>query len=296
MNRLTGILSILVIFINSVFPACAGEKSPFAAKRIISLVPSVTEFVFLLNAEDRLMGCTNYCIRPEAARNVPRVGTVMKINLEVLIALNPDLVIASSLSDQKTLEKIKNNFPIRIEVLPKIKTFKELCSDFIRVGQLVQNEEKAKALVLESQKRLMEMSKKTEGYYKPSVFVQIGVKPLFTATKDSFIHEMISCAGGINIAENAGNGIYSREMVVKTNPDVIIIAAMDGYTDMEINFWKSYKTINAVKNKRVYVLDPYKICSPTPVTFVESVADIAECLHGKEEDFLSRRDAETLSI
>lgn len=93
---------------------------------------------------------------------------------------------------------------------------------------------------------------------------------------------MIEFAGGINIGPSGRSGIYSREQAVKDNPDVIIILNMGIATEEEKKRWLKYKTINAVKNNRIYIIDSYKLGSLTPVSFVNSLKEIVEILHEKK--------------
>jgi iron complex transport system substrate-binding protein len=111
------------------------------------------------------------------------------------------------------------------------------------------------------------------------VFVQLGSKPLFAATKDFFINDLIEFARGINIFKDAQSGLVSREEVVRKNPDVIIITTMGITGEKEQKSWQQYKTVNAVKNNRIYLVDSDSMCSPTPVSFAELLETIAKILH-----------------
>ena len=114
---------------------------------------------------------------------------------------------------------------------------------------------------------------------KPKVFVEIGAKPLFTVTRESFINEFIILGGGINIAAEAGSGFYSREKMVAQNPDVIIIVGMGVAAGQEKKLWQKFKTLSAVKNNRIYILGSDKVCSPTPVSFSEVLKEVSSLLH-----------------
>ncbi|MCL5420986.1 MAG: ABC transporter substrate-binding protein, partial [Nitrospirae bacterium] len=117
------------------------------------------------------------------------------------------------------------------------------------------------------------------GLKKPKVFLQVGAMPLFTATRNSFLNDFIEFAGGTNIAGGAKSGFYSREEVVNENPDIIFIVAMGMVIENEEQTWRRFPTINAVKHNRIFSADPYKVCSPTPETFVEVLEHIAAAVH-----------------
>ena len=115
------------------------------------------------------------------------------------------------------------------------------------------------------------------------MLVQIGAKPLWVATKDSFINDFIKLAGGINIGPSGESGLYSREKVLEQNPDVIIVVTMGIVGEEEKKIWQKYKTLNAAKNNRIHIVDSYKVCSPTPVSFVEVLEEIVGLIHAKDE-------------
>lgn len=247
-------------------------------QRIISLGPAITEELYILGAEDRLIGCTVYCQRPPEAKKKEKVGTVIEVNLEKIVSLRPDLVLATSLTDPDAKEKLKN-LGIKTVTFPAAKDFNEICGQFQELGKIVGKEKQAAEIAALVRNRVDSIRKKIRGLKSPKVFIQVGVKPLVTATGDSFINDFIEFAGGVNIAKEAGTGLYSREEVVRRNPDVIIIVTMGIAGKEEKEAWAKYKTLNAVKNGRIYVIDSYRLCSPTPVSFAETLEEIARILH-----------------
>ncbi|MBI5143769.1 MAG: ABC transporter substrate-binding protein [Candidatus Omnitrophica bacterium] len=269
------------LFITSLFSIClahlcfAGDDYP---KRIVSLGSALTEELYILGAEDRLVGVTIYCERPPRAKEKEKVGNVVKVDLEKILSLKPDLVLATSLTDSRSKEKLKN-LNIKVAEFTYAKNFSQICNDFLRLGRLVGNEKEAKGIVLKAKKRVEFIRDKVKDLPKHKVFVQIGAKPLHTVTKDSFINDFIEFAGGINVARVSRSGLYSREEVLKNNPDVIIIATMGIVGQNEKRSWQKLTTMEAVKNDRIYIVDAYKICSPTPVSFVEALEEITNLLH-----------------
>jgi len=247
-------------------------------QRIISLGPAITEELYILGAEDRLIGCTVYCQRPPEAKNKEKVGTAIEVNLEKIVSLRPDLVLATSLTDPDAKEKLKN-LGIKTVTFPAAKDFNEICGQFQELGRIVGREKQAAEVAALARKRVDSLGKRIKGLKRPKVFIQVGAKPLVTATGDSFINDSIELAGGINIAKEAGTGLYSREEVVRRNPDVMIIVTMGIAGKEEKEAWAKYKTLNAVKNGRIYVIDSYRLCSPTPVSFAETLEEIARILH-----------------
>ena len=253
-------------------------------KRIISLAPSVTEELYLLGVEDSLVGNTTYCVTPPEAVAKEKVGDITRINLEKIVSLKPDLVLATSLTNSKAIQKLKN-LGIEVMIFPAPKNYAYLCDQFLTLGKAVGKEAEAKAIIAVSKEKVMAIKAVTAGLDKPKVFIEIGAKPLFTANRDYFINDFVDMAGGVNIAQDAKLGTYSREEVLRKNPDVIIIVMMGIAVEKEKEVWQKFKDLNAVRDNRIYVIDSRKVCSPTPVTFVETLNEIAGLLHPE----LSRR-------
>lgn len=247
-------------------------------QRIISLAPALTESLYELGVDNRLKGCTTYCNKPEQAKHKEKIGTLIDFNLEKILSLKPDLVLGMEFSDRRTIEKLKN-LGYRVELFPSPKNFNHLCQSFLRLGQIVGREQIAKQIVTKAKQEASVIRKQAAGVNKLKIFWQLGAKPLFTATKGYFTNDYIEFTGGINIAADASSGIYSREEVLKRNPDVIIIVTMGVATETEKQTWKAYLSINAVKNNRIYVVDAYTYCSPTPKGFARALHELAVLLH-----------------
>ena len=249
-------------------------------QRIISLGPSITEELYLLRMQDKLIGCTTYCKRPKEAEAKEKVATAIEVNLEKVVMLKPDLVLTTSLTDIKAIEKLER-LGIKAVNFPEAKNFNDICEQLLKLGKIVNREEEAVEIIGTVKDEINSIKSRVRNLKKPKVFIQVGAKPLFTMTGDSFINDLIEFAGGTNIAEDIKTGLYSREEVLRKNPDVIIIVTMGIVGKKEIENWKKYKALRAVKQNRIYVVDSYKLCSPTPVSFVETLEELVNILHFK---------------
>ena len=246
-------------------------------QRIVSLGPSITEELYLLGVEDRIVGCTIYCNRPPSAKKRENVGTVMEVNVEKIVALKPDVVFATALTDRKAVAKFEK-IGIPVKTLQEARSFKQICENFLEVGKIVGKGAEAENIVKDAVRNVDALSALTRGLNAPRVFVQTGTKPLFAANKNSFINDFIVGAGGYNITEQTDSkldyGIYSREWVVKENPDVILIVSMGMAGETEKQEWNKYKTLKVAQTGRIHVIDPDRYCNPTPVSFVESIREL----------------------
>ncbi len=283
-GRLFTVIVVLMFYAADFgFPAdmLEGKENNDQAKYpqgIISLAPALTRAIYELGAEDRLKGCTTYCNKPEPAKYKEKIGTLIDFNLEKILTLKPDLVLGMEFSDRRTIEKLKS-LGIRVEIFSSPRNFNLLCESFIRLGRMLGQEEKARQIVTRAKQDAAFIRQKVAGEKKIKIFWQLGAKPLFAATKEYFSHDYIEFAGGINIAADAASGIYSREEVLKRNPDVIIIITMGVASEAEKQTWKTYQGINAVKNNRVYIVDAYTYCSPTPGVFARGLRELVVLLH-----------------
>jgi iron complex transport system substrate-binding protein len=272
------LLMLSLFFTPALFSAETTIEIP---KRVISLGPIVTEEIYLIGAQDRLIANTTYCDVPEAARLKEKIGSVIQMNVEKIISLRPDLVIASTLSRQKQINILKSQ-GIRVVKFENPETFAEICDMTMDLGKLLGRQEVAVQVTDHAIKAVYAIRAKTEKRPKRRVFIQIGIKPLHTTTQNTFIDEYITMGGGINIARNEKSGVYSREKVLKENPDVILIATMGSSKkagEYEKNRWMQFKSLTAAANGEIHVLDPDVVCSPTPRTFVRGLSIISKLIH-----------------
>lgn len=254
-------------------------------QRIVSLGPIITEMIYLLEADQQLIANTIYCIKPDGAGSKEKIGSMIQMNVEKIISLQPDLVLASPLAKEKQLAMLEN-LGVRVKSIANPKTFNEMCRMTMTMGELLGKVENARAVVDRARKEVDAVLSVTRTLPKKSVFMQIGVKPLHSATRDTFLNEYIEYAGGVNIASLEKTGVYSREKVLKENPDVILITTMgsseaDGEHEKET--WMRYPTLKAAKDQEIHILDSYLVCSPTAGTFARGLQKIARILHPEIE-------------
>lgn len=244
------------------------------AKRIVSLVPWVTKSLYLMGEQTRLVGCTSFC-PVEASDHIPVVANAMDVNIEKILLLKPDVVIASSLIKPETIDNLKK-LGVKVVLQPYPKSFEEICTYFTQIGELVGQGIKAKTIVSQQKDRLARLKSKIPTGKNPKILIQIGAKPLFCAVPETFMDDFISFSGGKNIAEKLKLGSVTREYVLKQNPDIIFIVTMGIVAEEEKKTWKSYQALSASKNKKIFILDADKTCSPTPILFVDALEEIIQ--------------------
>lgn len=250
-------------------------------QRIITLGPLNTENVYLLGAEDRLVANTSYCVRPEAAKKKKKIGSVMQVSTEKIIGLRPDLVLATGLTSAQQVAQLRN-LGIRVVRVRQPDSFPAICDAVLELGDLLGLPERAEAVVAEAREKVHALQERLQGLPRKKVFLQVGSQPIFGSVTSSFTHDFIDLGGGENILEDQRTGSVGYEKVIVKNPDVIIIAIMgteSGIAAQEKKKWLRYPVINAVKNSAVHVIDPNLVCSPSPITFAETLDIIAGLIH-----------------
>lgn len=238
-------------------------------KRVVSLASSLTKNIYLLGAEDILVGCTSYC-KIAKGDKAQVVGSSIKVNFEKLYSLKPDLVIATELSSSETINMLKK-LKIKYKIFPNPKNFNEICNQFTQLSSLLGKQQQAEKIIKQEKHKLQKLKKQISHNKKIKIFIQLGANPLFAVIPNTFMHDYIDFVGGINIANNVKTGVISKESVLLANPDYIFVTTMGNYGKEEIKAWNKYKTLKAVKNKHVYAIDSDIACTPTPKSFTQTI-------------------------
>ena len=274
------LISAVVFFLFWVIPCYSAQAGGYP-QRIVSLGPINTENVYLLGAEDRLVANTSYCVRPEAAKEIEKIGSVMQVSVEKIISLQPDLVLATGLTRPQQIKKLED-IGIRVVRFKQPASFMEICELFLRLGRLLGLEDRAQQIVAQARSEVESLQESVAGLPRPKVFLQVGSQPLFSSVKSSFTNDYILLGGGINIAGNQKTGSTSYEKVIAENPDVIIIAMMGSETGLaakdKLN-WQRFTVINAVRDDRIHIVNPDLVCSPSPTTFAETLGVMVGLIH-----------------
>lgn len=266
---------ILCFIISITSSALQAEQLP---QRIISLAPSLTEELYSLGVQDKLIACTSYCTKPPGAIQKTKVGTVVTPNLERMVSLKPDLIIASTVTNTRIMDKLKL-LGIKVVIFPYPKSFSKICTQFLTLGKLVGKEDSAQKIIQETRKRVNSTRTQTENLPSRRVFVQIGNNPLYTVTRDTYFQDLIILAGGVNICKNVKSGLYSREKVLEDNPEVIFITTMGLTGEEEKKHWEKFTSVDAVQHKNIFLIDSERMCSPTPQNFVLTLEEMYQRIH-----------------
>ncbi len=242
-------------------------------ERIVSLAPSNTEILFAVGAGSRVIGVTDYCnYPPEVLRlkeegKLASVGGFSTVDVEKVMALNPDLVVASFGNGEEVVNVLREYNITVIATNPK--DIEDVERDILMIGKAVGEEENATKLVKWMEEKVSKVREKAEKYDKrPTVAHILWNDPIYVSGNSTFTDNLIEIAGGVNAFDDIdGWGIVSYEDLVARNPDIIIVnsgAGMGGDGDMLYKWILSeFPDLSAVKNGRVYMIDSDIISRPS---------------------------------
>ncbi|MHC1566303.1 MAG: ABC transporter substrate-binding protein [Candidatus Syntropharchaeia archaeon] len=258
---------------------------PYRPERIVSLAPSTTEILFAIGAGDRVVGVDDYSNYPPEVVSLPKIGGYATINVERVVSLKPDLVVAAYGNGIDTIEAL-NSLGIKVVGLNP-RSLDDILHDIDLLGKVTGTQENATRLINEMKKRIDTVKDATEEVtHRPRILHVIWHDPLWTAGNGTFENEMISIAGGENIASDIdGYSVISLETVVDRDPEVIITTSGGGMGLAGRNLSYEYITtdsrfvgITAVKEGRVYVIDADIACRPGP-RIVDALEQIFRFIH-----------------
>ncbi|MFC1843587.1 ABC transporter substrate-binding protein [Thermodesulfobacteriota bacterium] len=249
--------------------------------KVIALAPSITEIFYDLGQERKLVGVTRYSTYPSEAKSLPKVGSYVRLDIEKIVTLKPDLCIAIKDGNPKHIVDKIVSLGIPVYVIDP-RNLLQIMDTITRIGSLLHAEQAAAKLVADMEKRIECVKAKVQkGSFKPRVFFQIDAEPLFSAGTNTFIHELIELAGGINTA--AGEDPYPRyswEDILMLQPEIVLISSMAGGLAPEdlVRSWKKWDQLSAVNNDKVFVVEADLFDRPT-TRLVDGLEVIAAIIH-----------------
>ena len=249
--------------------------------RIISLAPSVTESLYELGMEPELIANTTYCRDIDKDNKKEKIGTVTDPNIEKIISLKPDLIVSTKEGNNKnSIEKLMRlNLPIY--VMETVESFDDICNNFLELAKYVGKEKLGKKIIADTKNEVNKISENKKKSNDVNVFWEVGANPIFTVGKKSYVNDFNKFVGGKNIFEYIDMRYpnINIESVLEKNPDIIILVDMGDVGKEEVKRWKKYKSLNAVKNNKIFMLDAKEIFTPTPKTFLDGLKKIQKIFY-----------------
>ncbi|MEE8413733.1 MAG: ABC transporter substrate-binding protein [Dehalococcoidales bacterium] len=302
LSRMAG-FGLVLVFLLGLVAACAApaEEAEFSLveitdqlgrtvklegipERIISLAPSNTEILFALGLGDRVVAVTDYCDYPPEAKTKPSIGSYSTPNIEEIVALSPDLILATSIHEGEIIPKLEKA-GLTVLALDSL-TIDEVLAAITMVGKVTGKGEEASRLTAEMRDRIKAVTDKTRNLAeseRPRVFYSVWHDPLMSAGAGTFQADLIQKAGGANIAgELTGWETISLEIVITANPEVMIVGAMTD-ADADANFLfitnePRLENTDARRNSLVYAVDANVTSRPGP-RIVDALEWFAVLIH-----------------
>ena len=256
-------------------------RIPQPVQRIVSLAPSLTETIYALGLQERLVGDTDYCDYPEDAQKKTKVGGAINPNLEEIAALRPDLVLMiKSLNRPDTVQALES---LRIPAYATDPhTVEDIVSSTKRLAEVLGAPEAGAALGLSLERQLNGLKQRLAPFAPRRVFFVVWPEPLMSVGKDTFIADALRWAGAVSIVDSAqGWPEVNLEEVVKLQPDYLVVATGHGENlahDMEAySTLPGWRLLEAMRNGRVAVISD-AVNRPAP-RIISAIEELARQLH-----------------
>jgi iron complex transport system substrate-binding protein len=230
---------------------------PTPPRRIVSLVPSVTETLYAIGAQELLVGVTDFCDYPAAARAKTSVGGMLAPSLETIVALKPDLVVATTAGNREEtfiqLERLR--IPVYVVNPSRVSDVLDLIA---RLGALTGRERDADRLIASLDSRIKAVTTRVRALGRPRVLYVLWPDPLIVPGRGALVGELLALAGADSVTADLTEAYprMSLEAAVARAPDVIILASHGSeHGRIARDKWERFSHLPAVKSGRLYTMD-----------------------------------------
>jgi len=260
------------------------------AQRVITLSPGATELMFAAGAGDKVMAVVNYSDYPPAALELPLIGSHTRVDMEALMALDPDLVVTW----------VTGNPPAQVELLDELgvptfaiepRTFAGVSSVIERLATLAGTELEGYAEAERFRVGIAALTQQYAGVEPIPVFYQVWEKPLMTVNNEHLIGKVLKLCGGVNVFGDMQRLIprISAEVVLQADPDAILTGSVDGVSDDQLDEWKKYAGLTAVEKNNLFFVPASPISRPTP-RLLDAIQTVCGKLESARENLESARE------
>lgn len=256
-TRVHTVVRCLIIFtaVSICVTLACKSPAPSTGMRIVSLSPAMTEIIFALGAQERLVGVTAYCTYPLEARDIEKVGDFSNPSIERILGLKPDLVIVNTPEQRRIKLQLEQLGVDVFESSPA--TLSDIYKEITAIGILLNMQHAAESIVT-----YMETNIKPRERTKKRVYVELSSRPLITIGSNTFLSQLLELAGGLNIFADSKKAypVVSPEAVILRDPEIIVVLHPGAFGDRI-----GWKNISAVRTGRVFTgLDQDNLMRPGP--------------------------------
>ncbi|OHB60067.1 MAG: hypothetical protein A2167_08410 [Planctomycetes bacterium RBG_13_46_10] len=268
-------------------PALSKVEGMVVPRRIVSLSPNLTEIIFALGLGDKIVAVSSDCDWPAEAKDKPKTGSFWQPNTEVIIASKPDLVVCETFLQHNEAAQVLKRAGLNVLSL-RVESINELFAAIRLIGQATSCLEKAEQLDEGIKEQLGQIREASSSLKRVKVLWVIQTEPVRVAGVNTFVNEIIELAGGQNAIAPTGDQYpsISTEAISGCGAEVIIQSAM-GTQDMAKQqesaekFWSRFANLTAVKNKKIYVINPDTVLRLGP-RIGQGAQAVAQCLRQKD--------------
>ena len=256
---------------------------PKQIAKIVSVAPTATEIVFAVGAGDRVVGVDEYSNYPPEAQNLPKVGGYLDVNVEAIVALQPDVVLVSTIHRQ-TVEQLESLGIKCVVVEPR--NIEDVYTSIAVVGRMAGQSAQAQAVVDQMKETIAAVAAKIDdipAHERPLVFYEVWDDPLMSAGPETYTHEIIVLAGGRNLTADADTDypIIGYEVVVARDPHVVIYPTFHGSVALSaavLSGRPGWADLTAVREGRIAGIDADIMARGGP-RLADAVAEMARLIH-----------------
>jgi iron complex transport system substrate-binding protein len=265
-------------FIDDIGHTTALEHVP---RRIVSLAPSLTEILFLLGVDSSIVGVTDYCDYPEAAKRKAKIGGMLNPNIERILALQPDLVLMSGSGNMRPdFEKLTSTGTAVFVSHPQ--SIDGVFKSIVDIGDLTGRHRTADSVVALLRLRRENIVHRASAQKKETVLMILSLNPLIAIGPRTFLSELVTLANGQNIVHDSSTAypVLSREEILRCQPGVIV-ATNDIVRSIDdiLSPYPEWKSLTAIRNKRVAIVDASIVGRPGP-RIIDGLEAISRAIHG----------------
>lgn len=254
------------------------------ASRIVSLAPNITETLFAVGAGQQIVATVDHSDYPEAALDLPRIGTYTAINQESLVALEPDLVIAWETGNGSDIVAQLRHLGLPVFAIEP-RTLSDIATTLRQFGTLSGRDEAGEAAAQAFLERHHSLRDRYQQAAPVSVFYQVWNQPLLTLNDDHLIAQVIHLCGGVNVFGDAGPlvPVINTETVLRADPQVIIASGMGEERPDWVDQWRRWPSLTAVRNDHLFFIPPSLVQRQT-VRILDGAQMMCDFLHQARND------------
>ena len=227
------------------------------AQRIISLTPHVTELLFSAGAGGKIVGTVSHSDYPAEAKSITRIGDAAGVDVEKIIALEPDIIIVwASGTNHSILERLRRlDIPL---YYTEAATLEQIAGSLVRLGRLAGTDSLARKNSDAFLRQLHSLQQAYSSRAPVTVFYQFWARPIFSVNKNHLINDVIRLCGGRNIFAGLPSltPTVDIEAVLAGDPDVIIVSGRTDSPPPWLGQWRKWPEMNAVKSGQLYSIPP----------------------------------------